>query len=165
MIRRLLAVLFASLVCIPGFAQESQQILIQEFSSWRAPKVERKNDRLTLEVCRDQCNYYTARGDAPEQALWDVALLHQLYFNREYQAEKFRGRHSKAGDLVTHRYDAGCEGNKGGALAKCVLSALAKKHDVRVAFVGYDEGLRCQVPARLIDPSWLGKSRTCTKIR
>jgi hypothetical protein len=147
---------------MPAIAQESQRILTQEFSSWRQPRVERKNEQVALEVCKDQCYYYTARGDMPDIALWDVALLHHLYFDRDSQADVFRQRHAKVGDAVMHSYDARCQGS-GETAAKCVLSALAKSYDVRLAFVGYSEGLRCQISAKLTDPSWIGKRRTCTK--
>jgi hypothetical protein len=162
---RLAAVIFGLITLLPCYAQESQQILIQEFSSWRSPKVERRNGRLALEVCKDQCNYYTARVDTPEQALWDIALLHHLYFNREFEADKLRARYSKAGDAVVRLHDGGCSGKEQTLMAQCVLQTLSKKYNVRVAFVRYDEGQRCEVAASLIDPSWLGTRTRCTKIR
>jgi len=167
MFRYLVSLVVVLMMCSLTFAEESRKIVAREFSqNGGPPTFKHQGERLTLEVCRDTCDFYSGRDSSPESTLWDMVLLHQLYFNTDIAAaESFRKRYQTDGEAVMAQYGAICPKLKGKALAKCILDRMSKEHGVRLAFVRYDEGYRCEGPARITDPSWLSEKTRCTKLR
>src|SRR5258708_6482318 len=122
------ALFVAMLLGVSAYADDSKQIVTREFyDNGKAPSLTHRKDRLALEICRDTCDYYTARISTPETIFWDIVFLQQLYFNTDIATERFRTRYLADGEVVMSQHKSECPSLKDKALAKCVLDNLSKQ--------------------------------------
>jgi hypothetical protein len=72
-----------------------------------APKLERKNGFVILEICFDWCSIYGAEHVANETTLWELALLDQFHFNDVHALENFRTETEELVDSVLKSHARG----------------------------------------------------------
>jgi hypothetical protein len=148
-----------------GSADSAKSALSEYFRlDQQGPRLEKDSKTTSLEVCFDTCDYYRASGGTPELTLWDLAFLHQYYFNDPYHLEKFRARYVSVAKDTLKRHAGGCRAADEKTLARCVMLRLADGMKAEYAFVRYDEGGRCEVAGRLTDPTYQGKS-VCKRLK
>ena len=140
----------------------------------RGPRLVKSERAISLEICFDICDYYRANSTAAEEDLWDLAFLHQYYLNEALHLEEFRAKyvaiaketlkvHAKGCQVTTDKH-LGLKVTTDKLLARCAVLRLAHQSKVYYAVVRYDEGARCQVPARLTEPTYLGKG-SCKRLK
>jgi hypothetical protein len=160
----LLAMLFL-VVANVGSAVSTKAALSEYFrSEQQGPRLQKDKNAISLEICFDTCDYYSATGATAESKLWDLAFLHQYYFNDPYHLEKFRAKYASVAKETLKLHREGCEMTSEKRLAQCVVRKLVNEMTVRYAFVRYDEGGRCEIAGRLTDPTYQGKS-VCKRLK
>ena len=146
----------------PSKARTPKAAILEYFSGYRRPRIEKTATSVALEVCFDTCDYYRGTAVNKESNLWDAAFLHQYYFNG-VELPKFRERYASIASATLKRHSAGCQGESEEALAKCVVEKLARSLNLSYWFVRYDEGHRCEARGRLTAPGLNGKT-SCRKV-
>jgi hypothetical protein len=161
----LLMALCVPLVALADARQSTKSVLSEYFRfEQQAPRVEKNAKTMALEICFDTCDYYRARSTTAESDLWDLAFVHQYYFNDPNHLEQFRARYAAVARETLEIHAEGCPTGSEKRLARCVVLKLADRIGAYYAFVRYDEGSRCQITGRLTDPSFQGKS-SCRRLK
>jgi hypothetical protein len=99
---------------------------------------------IVVEYCPDNtCEVFTAPRPADIREIEDFAYVYLFTKSTYSNLQEFRqrGRSGRVG-AVLDRYSAGCQQIQAQEAARCVLSRLAAKYEIRVEFVRYDEGGR-----------------------
>ncbi len=132
----------AALVLCFAFSSSFAHELADEFPDMIS--VSSTAGHIVVEYCPDNtCEVFTAAGPADIQEIQDFAYVY-LFTKSTYnylQQFRQRGRSGRVG-AVLDRYSAGCQQVQAQEAARCVLSRLAAKYEIRVEFVRYDEGGR-----------------------
>jgi len=127
-------------------------------ASGHVPQLTLRNGVRSVEVCFDTCDFYRFFGSVTESAIWDLVFLHQYFINAAYHIDNFKLKYESVAKEVLVKHRSRCPGVPEDQLPACLLTNIGKQHRVSYAFVRYDEGYRCQVAGRLVDPSFEGRS-------
>ena len=161
----LLLAMCLPMVVIAAPEQTTLSVLSEYFRYEQyGPCFEKRPHAISLEICFDTCDYCRASAGATESDIWDLAFLHQYYFNDPYHLETFREKYDAIAEQTLRSHAVGCQAKSERKLAHCALTRLAVQMKAYYAFVRYDEGARCQVTGRLTDPTFQGKS-VCEQLK
>jgi hypothetical protein len=148
-----------------AMAAESKELVLAEFPGKPdLPSVQQRGSRLTIELCYDTCNAYSAGQPRSDREVWDAVFLNEYYFNPDVLAESFRAKNNGHAATVLSAYAGHCPSTaKEEARARCISNYLAKRNGVTYSFVRYDEGYRCAVSGAFGEPGKVGSKSKCTK--
>ena len=161
---RLSMFVLASLFCLPfpaEAAKSSEIILAEPTGALGPPKVVRRDNSLTIEVCALTCDYFVASKVQSEDEVWDAVFLHQAFFDEGPAPKFFRMKHGAHVSFVMAAYAQKCSKYPQDATrAICIVKYLGGRNRISYALVRYDGGYRCEVAGELLAASNpVGKSR------
>jgi hypothetical protein len=128
------------------------------------PTLDRSNGGTSLEICFDVCYYYRGARVENENDLWDLAFLHQYYFDDRIDLDDFRYRYASVARRTLKQHENECLAVAKTRLPQCIVRGLASRNVVSYFFVRYDVGYRCQMAANFINREVLGKA-VCRRVR
>jgi len=165
----------SALICIVSLvlpmaataAETSKEILIAERSGKRgAPRVERQDKMLKIELCHDTCTYFTAHKVQSEDEVWDLIFLREAYFDNEMTSRSFRARHQAHTSFVLAEYVRKCSSYPQDATrARCIIKYLSGHNGVSYFLVRYDAKDRCEASGDLTDPTARPGKPKCTPMK
>lgn len=161
----LLSMLFLPVAGIAAPEHPTKAALSEYFRyEQHGPRFEKSPKTISLEICFDTCDYYRVTSETAESDLWDLAFLHQYYFNDPYHLDNFRAKYAAVAKQTLKSHATGCQATSEKRVAPCAVTAMAERMKAYYAFVRYDEGARCQTTGRLTDPTFQGKS-SCRQVK
>jgi hypothetical protein len=146
-------------LAVAASAESTKSAVMEYFAidDWK-PKLERRSNAISLEVCFDICYFYQAKAARDEADLWDLAFLHQYYMLKNvYHVEDFRKRYESVAEQALRSHSGKCTSLSQNLIPTCTVENLGRKLGARYSVVRYDEGYRCQAAGHLTDQSKLGK--------
>lgn len=145
------AVVFASLSVE---AATSREVMLADGAGQRSvPQVQRRDKRMTIEICAETCDYFVARQLRSESEMWDVVFLHRAFFDVGTKTRAFRMQHAAHTSSVLAAYARNCAKlPQDVTRASCIVKYLARRNGINYAFVRYEGSQRCETPGDLL--SW-----------
>ena len=115
----------------------------------------RTNKSRSAEFCPDNtCEVFKTTKIGPMESLADFTYLFLYFFSDYYVLEEWRNQPGAgviAEEILSKKmYQRRCERDATtGIRARCLLQYLARRHQIRIYFVRYDENVRATVPITL----------------
>jgi hypothetical protein len=120
---------------IPRLLAKSERIETHGF------RVTRTKSQWVITYCPDNtCGVFRAPLKTPREAIGDFALLWLYYASGYIYLENFESDAEALVASTLERYSMKCPPSSEEATASCVLTSLAKQHNIRLAFRRSDEG-------------------------
>lgn len=140
-------------------ANESERIIRSEFGrldQGRHLILKRHHRSGTLELCGDTCDFFAWEKPRSTQEVWDFVIFYEyqrgIGSQLEGVTETYKPRVAVFVPELLARYKKYCSvQNIDDELVSCVLEKLAERNGLRIGYVNYDEGARCQAWGDLRD--------------
>ena len=127
--------LAAGVVTAGALSNIGPEQALSEFFATAPASFSFNEQKHTLELCWDLCDYYEMKGGVTTQA-WEVVFLHQ-YQTSESRGE-FRARYRAVATAIAEKYSKACPPQSTAEPSSCILGYLGVRTHVKYASVRYD---------------------------